>query len=575
MKLMKFRNIMLLLAAGSLAGCDFMDCDESSDYSKEDIFNSYGRSKNMVSNIYSYLPHDFGDMGTGTTLASTATDADLTGDAMLDAATDDAIHIYKTDDIWRFVDGTWSAVRTVDDVWERYYTAIRSANLYLKESEGEDFKDWEFSDKYDDMIKDHTNYKYEVRFLRAFYYFELIKRYHNVPLVLDVLTPGEANAAQPSTFETVADFIVKECTELANGLLPIDYSGFADKESGRVTRGAALALKSRVTLYMASPLFVGSANQDDKWKEAARAAYAIIDPDAGLGYQLDKFSNLFGANNNTSKEVILARPIGEFGYFEQANFPMGVEGGRTSTCPTQNLVDAFEMTSGESFDWNNAAMKSQPYANRDPRLAMTVVYNDMVWPASQKMEIWEGGANGLPRTNATTTGYYLRKYVNKDISFASGSEITSKHHNWVLFRYAEVLLNYAEAMVNAFHNPDYTDAEFPLSAREAVNQVRQRSDVKMLPFPAGMTEVEFLKRLKNERRVELAFEGHRFWDVRRWKELDKTADIYGVKIQKTSDGFQYEKFLYETRTITDNLYFYPISNTEKFKNPNLGQNPGW
>lgn len=574
MKLMKFRNIMLFLAVGSLAGCDFMDCDESSDYSKEDIFNSYARSKNMVTNIYSYLPHDFGNMGTSNAVATAATNADLTGDAMLDAATDDAIHIYKTDAIWRFVDGTWSAVRTVDDVWEDYYTAIRSANLYLKESAGEDFKDWEFSDKYADMIKDHTNYAYEVRFLRAFYYFELIKRYHNVPLVLDVLTPAEANSVQPASFETVADFIVKECSELAT-LLPVDYSDFADKESGRVTRGAALALKSRLTLYMASPLFAGTGNQEEKWKNAARAAYAIINPETGLNYQLDKFANLFGANNNTSKEVILARPIGEFGAFERANFPMGVEGGSTTTCPTQNLVDAFEMTSGEAFDWGNPAMKANPYAKRDPRLAMTVVYNDMAWPADRKIEIWEGGANGLPLTNATTTGYYLRKYVNNDISFASGSEVTKKHHNWVLFRYAEVLLNYAEAMVNAFHNPDYTDADFPLSAREAVNQVRQRSDVNMPYFPAGMTEVEFLKRLKNERRVELAFEGHRFWDIRRWKALGDTDKIYGVKVQKTGDGFQYDKYLYETRTITDNLYFYPISNTEKYKNPNLEQNPGW
>ena len=184
-------------------------------------------------------------------------------------------------------------------------------------------------------------------------------------------------------------------------------------------------------------------------------------------------------------------------------------------------------------------------------------------------------ANGLPLTNATTTGYYLHKYVNKDISFVSGSTVTKKHHNWILFRYAEVLLNYAEAMVNAFHDPDYKDAEFPLSAREAVNQVRNRSDVKMPALKTDMTEADFVKRLKNERRVELAFEGHRFWDVRRWKDLNTTANIYGVKIQKTEGGFEYDKFLYETRTITDNLYFYPISNTEKYKNPNLGQNPGW
>ena len=487
---------------------------------------------------------------------------------MLDAATDDAIHVYKSSAIWRFVDGTWSANRLVDDVWSFYYQAIRAANLYLKESEGQDFKDWEYSDRYKDMIKDFTNYRYEVRFLRAFYYFELIKRYHNVPFVLDVLTLDEANAVKPSSFEQIAKFIVDECSDLAT-LLPVNYQGFVDKETGRVTRGAAMALKSRVTLYMASPLF--AANDDAKWKAAASAAYELI---AANTYKLDKFANLFSAANNKSVEVILARPTGEHGDFEKANFPMGVEGGKTSTCPTQNLVDAFEMKDGTAFDWNNPTMKANPYANRDPRLGMTIVYNDMVWPAKAKVEIWEGGENGLPLNNATTTGYYLRKYVNKDISFVSGSTSTKKHHNWILFRYAEVLLNYAEAMTNAF-GPDYTDAQFPISAREAVNRVRKRSDVNMPELPAGMSKADFLERLKNERRVELAFEGHRFWDVRRWKDLNQTANIYGVKVKKTDSGFSYDKFLYETRTITDNLYFYPISNTEKYKNPSLGQNPGW
>lgn len=558
MKHMKFKYIALLLPAFVLGGCDFMNCDESTDYQKQDIFESFDRSKKMVTNIYSYLPQDFCN----------------TSDAMLDAATDDAIHVYKSSAIQYFINGTWSANRLVDDVWSNYYTAIRSANLYLKEAEGQEFEDWEHSKNYEDMMKTYRNFPYEVRFLRAFYYFELIKRYHNVPLVTTVLTQEEVNEVIPESCEKVAQFIMQECAEIAP-ILPVSYkSGFADKETGRITRGAALALKARVALYMASPLF--SADDTDKWKKAAKAAYEIIGSASELGYSLDKFANLFGAANNTSTEVILARSTGENGDFEKANFPMGVEGGKTSTCPTQNLVDAFEMkSSGNEFDWNDPIMKANPYADRDPRLAMTVVYNNMEWPAAKKVEIWEGGANGLPLANATTTGYYLRKYVNKDISFASGSTVTKKHHNWILFRYAEVLLNYAEAMANAY-GPDVAgDETCPMTAREAVNLVRNRSDVKMPAFPTGMSKEDFIKRLKNERRVELAFEGHRFWDIRRWKDLSKTANIYRVKIEKTGDSFNYAKLLHETRTITDNLYFYPISNTEKYKNPNLGQNPGW
>ncbi len=561
MKYLRILPLAMCLSLFSLTGCDFLDCDESSNYDKKSVFESHRRAKQMVTNIYSYLPSDF---------------CGVDG-AMLDAATDDAVHVYKSSDIQRFVNGTWSPNHVVDDVWSNYYEGIRAANLYLKEAENLTFEEWKYSDDYQDIMKNFQNYPYEVRFLRAFFYFELMKRYQNVPLVKEVLTVEQANRLLPASSVQIADFILSECTDIAPNL-PVSYNSFADKETGRISRGAALALKARVALYMASPLY--SADDTEKWKAAARAAYEIIKPAAGLGYILDdSFGALFDEANNKSKEVILARPVGLSGSFEQANFPMGVEKGKTSTCPTQNLMEAFEVKKEDGtsvpFDWNNPEMQANPYANRDPRMELTIVFNRMVWPAQEPVEIWEGGANGLPLANATVTGYYLRKYVNKNISFASGSKVTEKQHNWILFRYAEVLLNYAEAMVNAFHNPAYTDAEFPMSALEAVNKVRARKGVEMSALPASISEEDFLKRLKNERRVELAFEGHRFWDVRRWKELDKTTDIYGVKIQNTESGDQYTKFLYDKRKTEEKMYFYPISDVERYKNPNLKQNSGW
>lgn len=557
MKYLQLKQIILLLLLFTLAGCDFMDCDESSDYTKQDIFESYARSKQAVTHIYGYLPNDFCG----------------TEDAMLDAATDDAIHVYESSNIQRLVNGTWSANYTADDVWNTYYAGIRAANLFLKESAGQTFEEWKFADNYTSIIKDFTNYQYEVRFLRAFFYFELIKRYNNVPFVTEVLLPSQANEVLPSTFENIAEFIISECNAIA-AKLPVNYSGFADKETGRITKGAALALKARITLYMASPLF-SPQKEKSKWETAAKAAYEIIGQAASLGYKLDQFSNLFNATNNTSIEVILTCPTGENGSFEAANFPIGVEKGKTSTCPTQNLMEAYEMKTGEPFDWENPAVQKDPYANRDPRMNLTIVTNDMKWPASTKVEIWEGGANGLPLNNATKTGYYLKKYVNNEISFASGSKVTKKHHNWVLFRYAEVLLNYAEAMVNAFDDPTFKNSELPMSALEAVNLLRKRAGIDMPALPSNITTNDFIKRLRNERRVELAFEGHRFWDVRRWKILPETSKIYGVKVEKTDDGFKYTKFLYATRAISDNQYFYPISNSERYKNYNLKQNPGW
>ena len=298
---------------------------------------------------------------------------------------------------------------------------------------------------------------------------------------------------------------------------------------------------------------------------AAEAAYEIIGQSSALGYKLDaSFSNLFGATNTASNEVILVRPTGTSTSFEAANFPMGVTGGKTTTCPTENLASAFEMATGEEFDWNNEAMSQNPYTGRDPRFYLTIVHNGMTWPAKNAVEIHEGGANGLPLTNATSTGYYLRKYVNNSISFEAGSSSAATHHNWVLFRYAEVLLNYAEAMVNAYGDINYTTDKCGMTALAAVNAVRGRTGVNMPALSDILSSDEFLKRVKHERRVELAFEGHRFWDLRRWKELAESKDVYGVKITKSNDEVSYKKFTLESRKISDKLYFYPISNTELF-----------
>lgn len=552
---MKLKHIIFGLMVSVLTGCDFMNCDESSDYSKEDIFTSYSRVKKMVTHIYSFLPNGFSNID----------------GAMHETATDDAVHVYGTSNIQRFVDGTWSANRTVDEVWAKYYEGIRAANLYLTESEGQIFEEWKYSDQYDKWMQNFENYQYEVRFLRAYFYFELTKRYRNVPLITKVLTVDEANKVEPLSYDEVTDFIVDECTAIAKKL-PVDYNGFADKEDGRITCGAALALKARVLLYKASPL--NSAHDTEKWKKAALAAYEIIGQASTFKYKLGDYAALFSATNSAEAENILVRPVGETGSFEGDNFPIGVKGGKTSTCPTENLVSAYEMKDGSSFDWNDEEMRKNPYAGRDPRLELTVAYNGMAWP-KEPLQIWEGGRNALPINNATTTGYYLRKYVNNDISFESGAPVSETHHSWVLFRYGEVLLNYAEAMINAFDDPVYKSAEFPMSALEAVNLIRKRTSVDMPVWKTTVSSVDFMKRLKNERRIELAFEGHRFWDVRRWKDLDVTKDIYGVSVKKEAGVVTYTKQKIATRPVLDKMYFYPISNEEIYKNGKLKQNTGW
>lgn len=554
---MKFNKIaILLLSAGLLTtmSCDFMDCDESDNYTLQEIQGSYNRVKQFVTSIYGYLPSDFCN----------------THGAMLDAATDDAIHVYESSAIQRIVNGTWSANYTVDDKFAYYYNAIHDANYYLTNLSGLTFDTWENGDDYQDWMQNYDNYQYQVRFLRAYFYFELVRRYQNVPLITKPLSQTEANQIEPSSAQEVLKFIINECTEIAPKL-PIKSTSIAQAENGRATRAMAMALKSRAALYAASPLY--NTNGDNaKWTEAAKASHDIIASAGELGLGLDTYANLFKSKNYNSKEVILCRPTGTSKTFEQANYPMGVTGGNTTTCPTENLASAFEMKDGRAFDWNDPTMKANPYKDRDPRFYLTIVHNGMLWPAKKAVDISEGGANGLPLTNATTTGYYLRKYVDNSISFEAGSTTAATHHNWILFRYAEVLLNYAEAMIHVNGNCDYKDATYTMSAREALNAVRKRAG---MPEVAACSQDEFLTRVKHERRVEMAFEGQRFWDLRRWKNLDETKNIYAVRITHHDGVLSYEKTLLCERSVSDKLYFYPIANVELFKNKKLVQNSGW
>lgn len=554
---MKFNKIaILLLSAGLLTttSCDFMDCDESDNYTLQEIQGSYNRVKQFVTSIYGYLPSDFCN----------------THGAMLDATTDDAIHVYESSAIQRIVNGTWSANYTVDDKFAYYYNAIHDANYYLTTLSGLTFDTWENGDDYQDWMQNYDNYQYQVRFLRAYFYFELVRRYQNVPLITKPLSQTETNQIEPSSAQEVLKFIINECTEIAPKL-PIKSTSIAQAENGRATRAMAMALKSRAALYAASPLY--STNGDNaKWTEAAKASHDIIASAGELGLGLDTYANLFKSKNYNSKEVILCRPTGTSKTFEQANYPMGVTGGNTTTCPTENLASAFEMKDGRAFDWNDPTMKANQYKDRDPRFYLTIVHNGMLWPAKKAVDISEGGANGLPLTNATTTGYYLRKYVDNSISFEAGSTTAATHHNWILFRYAEVLLNYAEAMIHVNGNCDYKDATYTMSAREALNAVRKRAGI---PEVAACSQDEFLMRVKHERRVEMAFEGQRFWDLRRWKNLDETKNIYAVRITHHDGVLSYEKTLLSERSVSNKLYFYPIANVELFKNKKLVQNSGW
>jgi hypothetical protein len=558
MKLQKYKYIVAaIMVVLTLTNCQDLDYNEETGNTKEEIFNDFARSKNFVSAIYTFLPTDFSSID----------------GALRSAASDDAEHVNDLSTVQKFNEGSWSAVQPLDNVWGNMYAGIRAVNVYLKESEGQQFIDQQYTNTYKNLIQEYNNYPFEVRFLRAYFYFELVKRYKNVPLIKTVLTPEESATVKQATFQEVVDFIVKECDEVA-AVLPIDYKAFAGvNETGRATKGAALALKSRILLYAASPLHNSNPVDITLWQKAAAAAKQVIDLSAyGL---VPSYANVV---NNISQspgtELIFERREGASNTFERANSPIGFQGGGTGTCPTQNLVDAYEMrTTGLPItDPASRYNPLNPYFGRDPRLAQTVMLNGLPWKGIQ-VESFFGGKNGLPITNATKTGYYLRKYLTETINLDPQlGPVTTRERNWTIFRYGEILLNYAEAM-NEAYGPTNAST-LGVTALQAVNLVRRRA---LMPvFPATISQADFQTKLRNERRVELAFEDHRFWDIRRWKIGDETKNIYAMNITRNSNlSLNYEIKLLEQRAFDKRMYIYPIPQSEIFRNNNLKQNADW
>lgn len=553
MKISKYiKYALLALLPLTVSNCSYLDYDEVSFNREEDVFNEFNRTKSFLTAIYSYLPTDFNSID----------------GAMRSSASDESEYVLDLSDVQRFNQGRYSALQPIDNVWGQMYAGIRAANLFLEKTKDQKFLEDQYNLNYNEIIQQFNNYPQEARFLRAFFYFELIKRYKNVPLVLKVLTPEEAQTVEQTSFEEIVNFIVSECDDIATKL-PVTYTGFsAVSETGRVTKGAALALKARVLLYAASPLHNPN-NEQNLWIRAATAAKAVMDMN---NYVLEAdYINI--PNNYRSRELILESREGASNGFERRNFPIGFEGGNTGTCPTQNLVDAYEMrTTGLPItDPASGYNPANPYNGRDLRLQKTIIVNGSTWK-SQIVQSFVGGLNGPPRTNATKTGYYLKKHVIEIINLLP-TNTTTREHAWVLFRYGEVLLNYAEAM-NEAYGPENAST-LGVTALQAVNQVRARAG--MPNFPAGMTRESFRQKLRNERMVELAFEDHRFWDIRRWKIGSQTTDIYQMEITRPSPTapLVFTKKLLEVRPFEERMNFYPIPQIEINKNSNLVQNPNW
>lgn len=548
---------------------------------------------------------------------------DYGGNALLAAASDEADYA-RPNNIQRFNTGAWSPFNNPDNAYGEYYRGIRHANLFLEKTA--DFRNLIVEDTvtnsgrsiYIINVDDFTKLRAEVRFLRAYFYMELAKRYGGVPIVTTVLDENSARLLTRNSFDECIDFIASECDAVYPALtnhytnygIPSgstvgtgDAPGSSDvTRLGRIEKPAALALKLRALLFAASPLH--NPNQlSAKYERAVAAAIQIFnDPNcASVRFISGNYKNLFQPQNTTANltprkgsnsGIIMTRPLYQTGNgFERANYPAGAaNGGKGVTAPSQNLVDAYEMrTNGLPItDANSGYDPQRPYLNRDPRLEFTVVVNGSVMGreinnTDRITKSFDGGVDGIGQSfGATTTGYYLRKFSveNFDLSRTDG-----RPKAWVLMRYAEVLLNFAEAANEAF-GPDVAPTVNGLSttmtARDAVNMIRARAGVNMPPIPAGLGKLAMQARIRNERRVELAFEEFRFFDVRRWKiaAQTETQPLRGMRVTQTTPGvFNFQVFNVENRIFDatqDKMYLYPIPFQEIAKsNGALVQNPGW
>ncbi|MNW94324.1 SusD family protein [compost metagenome] len=559
--------MIAVVTALSLVGCTKIEDGPLERITENYVFDPTDKNgfyaEQFLNNIYSILPNGYNRIG---------------GD-LLDAATDDAMPSRDAVSIERFTTSSLSALNNPDDAWGKNYEGIRKANIFLKNI---------------DIVPVPAKipfWKAETRFLRAMFYFELVKRYGGVPLVGDeILDAEKPNNFKRNTFEECINYILSECDAIKTAVRP---DPLAAGDYGRISNGVVLALKARTLLYAASPLYNGqniggtaeqktyqgyAAFDAERWNKAAIAANDLI---VTGRFKIDgvAYNNVFIVRKND--EVILGYLRNNSSDLETNNGPIGyaLASAQGRTSPTQDLVDAFPDVNGrEITDPASNYVATNPYANRDPRLSSTVLYNGINW-LSRPLQTYEGGLD-KPNTNSTQTktGYYMRKHLG---NFATATLYNAQPHNFPIFRYAEVMLNYAEARNEYLTTPD-------ASVYKVLQDIRKRVNIpagNVVGYAyglksSGMTKDEMRIAIRNERRIEMAFEEQRFWDLRRWKlaetELNKNLNGMIITRNATTGALTYQKSVVGKISFANpRMYFYPIPYNEITKNTNLVQNTGW
>lgn len=550
-----FKTLLLSAAVAAGTGCDdFLDTSLDQNETGESIETTLGTLWKFGNAFYTPITYGY-----------SVIDSNLFA-----AATDEAQQTRVQCDASYFNKGVVNAsLNPISNLYVNCYEGIRAANFFLDYTA--DGKGEYMVGMNRDIVNDRPNYERDLNSLhwyqaeahiaRAYYYAELIKQYGGVPIVESQYAAGRF--IPRSSYDEVVDYIVREIDDHKDELA-VDWSEFSDR-NGRFTLGVALAIKARVLLYAASPLH-NPTGDVEKWKKAAAAAFDIIG-NPSLNYALDSDYGAYfqGSRSLSSPETIYVVRRGQSNTMERNNYPIATPGGASGVTPTQNLVEAYELI-GEP-------VAGDPYANRDPRLGASIVTNGSTWNG-RVIDLSAGGSDDQSAANASKTGYYLRKFLTDGLDLTQDAKA---QHNWVAYRYAEVLLNYAEAM-NEAYGPDEAPGDYTLTARDALQLVRDRASLQ-LPVVEAATRDEFREALKHERRIELAFEDHRYWDLLRWKDAMEVLNrpVRGVKVTRTGDNaWSYTEIEVATRTFLERNYYMPFTRSEvENSNHTLEQNPGY
>ncbi|WP_448698335.1 RagB/SusD family nutrient uptake outer membrane protein [Mucilaginibacter sp. AW1-3] len=568
-----------------------LDQVKTTDLTEESTFADSARTMQFVTRIY----NDIGFSADPKRFAALAVNPSSVG---VYALGDEVEYSTQSGSAWNviFQTGSVSSLQIPDDAWVTTYANIRRVNVFLSHVATTPLS-----------AALRSRLTGEARFLRAWYYFILLKHYGGIPLVGDAIYTSEDNIpGKRATFDACVNYISSEC-DAAAGLLPLQQLGL---DYGRITKGACLALKSRLLLYAASPLFNARPDADyldklgtlkgilsypsydaTRWNKAAQAAldvinlgqYSLVDLPAPAGNPVGYtagygFDRVFVTRKNS--EYILAVMAGNNRTLEAIWDPPS-RGGSGSAWPYQDLVDAFGTINGKPIttDIKSASNPqgydaANPYLNRDPRFNWSIYYNG-AYRLNTSKTVTQGftytgySQDGEPTTR---TGYYVRKMLD-DNTIASATSSTTERC-FPLIRYAEILLNYAEASNEAGDiNTAYTQ----------LKTVRARAGI--LPgagnnygLATGLSKEDMRTVIQNERRVELSFEEHRYWDVRRWRIAENIANqpLHGVTILQAGATFTYTPNIIRTPVFTTpKWYLWPIPQGEVNKSTDLVQNPGW